>query len=464
MRILSLDYDPVYGDDSTRERFTGDTSVFDYDVVIWDPAASLHSYDSYNKYRGLPALTEHASVKAQNDVTRRRREFSDFVNAGRTLVVIVRPPQVCYIDNGKRTYSGTGRNRSTTTHVEPLDLLAAVPSETFKTEPAQGTRIELLKDGPIVTLMRKHQEFMGYDAILLEPPGTPLARVAGTDRVVASMLTAKNGGHLLLLPEFDFWVEPDDDDDEDAEARWSDAGHVFQQDLLAAVASLNGSLTAARPAWADSYATKPQRSLAQKVGEQQQRIEDARAQLAQLQQEHDMAQQRNQLFMGTGRSLELEVKGVLELLGGVVTEPEPGRDDWKVDFDGKRAVVEVKGVGKSAAEKHAAQLEKWVSADFEASGVMPKGLLVVNTWRDLALDERVDADFPAQMLPYCEARGHCLVTGLQLFVIREEIEQDDTKAKYWRDKILALSGVLQDVPDWRDHIEKSDLESAQEDV
>lgn len=143
------------------------------------------------------------------------------------------------------------------------------------------------------------------------------------------------------------------------------------------------------------------------------------------------------------------MRDVLELLGGTVTEPEPGRDDWKADFPEGKVVVEVKGVGKSAAEKHAAQLEKWVASAYEQSGTMPKGILVVNTWRETPLAERTKEDFPAQMLPYSEGRGHCLVTGLQLYLIRADVEAHPERAEHWRSALLRTSGVMTEPKDWR---------------
>lgn len=70
MRILSLDYDPVYGNDATRAGFPGDLSVFDYDVTIWDPAVSFRSYfNPYRqRYKSLPSLSEHESVQIVADL------------------------------------------------------------------------------------------------------------------------------------------------------------------------------------------------------------------------------------------------------------------------------------------------------------------------------------------------------------------------------------------------------------
>lgn len=457
MKLLSLDFDPVYGDDTTRSSFAADTSVYDYDVVIWDPAASFHDYYSqYTEYyQNLPALTDHESVRIIADCKRRRNEFSEFVKSGKTLVVIVRPPQECYVDTGKHTYSGTGRNRVTTRQVDRYDLWRALPIPATLTK-ASGERIEMQADGPITALLKQYQQHLSYEAVMTDVQGTAVAKVRGTERVVGSVLRSDGGGYIIMLPVVNLASEADNETgDEDGD--WLPDAPQFQLDLLAAIEQLTDTAGASRPAWAEDYATEDQEKLRGAVIEQQTKVESARAKLAKLQQQKSDAEACDQLFLGTGRILENQVRDVLELLGGQVTEPEPGRDDWKVAFPEGEAVVEVKGVSKSAAEKHAAQLEKWVASAYEETGTMPKGILVVNTWRETPLTKRTKEDFPAQMLPYSEGRGHCLVTGLQFFLMRAEVEKDQSRAEHWRKTLLTTSGVIP-TGDWRTVIRETKSE------
>ena len=457
MRLLSLDYDPVYKDAATRASFSSDVSAFDHDVVIWDPAASFREYTLWAElYQGLPSLPDSLSVTIRADVARRRAEFLEFIDSGRILMVFVRPPQQCYIDTGERTYSGTCPDRVTTTPLAKFDLLTALPVADCGFTRASGTRIAFDGDGPIVTLLRKYTDKLTYQAVMLNPPGAVVARVAGTNRIVSSIMRSRGGGYLILLPTINLEAELDEDDDDLFGApSWLPEAPEFQADLLTAIEQLSGSKTMSRPIWAEQYATDQQLLLRAEIVKQQGRVESARAKLAKLHRDKEQAESKDQLFLGTGRALELEVKRVLELLGGTVAEPEPGRDDWKVSFPEGEAVVEVKGVTKSAAEKHAAQLEKWVSAEMEKSGKPPKGILVVNTWREMPPDKRQAEDFPKQMLSYCESREHCLVTGLQLFVIQNHIERDPTRAEYWRRQIMKTSGPISGCEDWKSVIHLS---------
>ncbi|XRQ08904.1 hypothetical protein ACN3XK_72550 [Actinomadura welshii] len=412
----------------------------------------MQYYTAYTDfYRGLPSLSEDSSVRIQSDVGRRRDEFEEFIRSGRTLVVIARPPQLCYVDTGKREYSGTGKNRHTMRLVAQFDFLSAIPCE-LNSSPARGTRIELIGDGSIVNLLRKYKKYLGYEAVISKYPGSIIGRITGTDRVVSSIERRENEGHLILLPNVDLRLNEEVDEDEDP---YVEEAPNFQTDLLEAIGQLAGSTTQTRPAWMERYSTAQEKEIKAELVKQQRRIEAARKRLTKLQQKREAIEARDQLFLGSGRALELEVKKALEALGGQVTEPNPGRDDWKVSFPEGNAVVEVKGVGKSAAEKHAAQLEKWIAAELEETGKAPKGILVVNAWRDLPLNERTQDAFPSQMLPYCESRGHCLVTGLQLFVILANLEADPSQAEHWRKTVLATSGKLAGADNWRSVLDET---------
>lgn len=455
LRLLSLDFDPVYGESATRATFTGDVSVFDYDVVIWDPERTFSETTQYSdSYKGLPSLSETRSAELRSAVERRHSEFVGFLKAGRSLVVVLRPPQACYVATGQVEYSGTGRNARQTRIVTRLDLLDALPVDLGAISIGSGDRIEVLGDGPLPAFLRKYRADLTYAATVVAPTATALARVQGTDRAVSLHTTVDGGGLLFAIPDtvYDLEVNEDLEGDDEAELEWPERAAEFQTDLIASIEALTGQSEINRPAWADTYTTSAERAAREKVAKQQASVERARRALTKSQEELSRVEALNQLYLGTGRTLELQVRNVMAILGGTVREPEPGRADWHVDFGGTTAVLEVKGVTKSASEKNAAQLEKWVAGAFETSGVSPKGILVVNTWRDRPLAERIDVDFPAQMIPYSTARGHCLLTGLDLFVIASDIQRDSKQAERWRRKILTTAGRLDGVPDWRDFI------------
>ncbi len=52
----------------------------------------------------------------------------------------------------------------------------------------------------------------------------------------------------------------------------------------------------------------------------------------------------------------------------------------------------------------------------------PKGVLIVNAYREISPSERTEAPFPHQMLSYSHVRKHCLITTTQLLSIFLEIQ------------------------------------------
>lgn len=107
-----------------------------------------------------------------------------------------------------------------------------------------------------------------------------------------------------------------------------------------------------------------------------------------------------------------------------LTEAEKGRSDIIAQYNDTHVVAEIKGVTKSAAEKHAAQLEKWVSQYIEENETVPKALLIVNGFCETPVYNRTEEVFPNQMLKYCQSRGHALMTATQLLCLFIEIQQN----------------------------------------
>jgi hypothetical protein len=66
------------------------------------------------------------------------------------------------------------------------------------------------------------------------------------------------------------------------------------------------------------------------------------------------------------------------------------------------------------------------------------------------------------MLPYSEMRGHCLTTGLQLLIIRSDVEKNPEQAAFWRKEVMRTVGVLTVPEDWRSVIESQSIKEANE--
>ncbi len=123
------------------------------------------------------------------------------------------------------------------------------------------------------------------------------------------------------------------------------------------------------------------------------------------------------LLFSTGSDLEQIVEKVLTEIGYKSELTLDNRDDLIISNDKEIAVVEIKGVNGSAAESQAAQLMKWVSTYHAENEHNPKGILIVNTFRNKPYGDRTEKSFPNQMLPYCRQMKLCMLTTAQLLEI-----------------------------------------------
>jgi len=148
------------------------------------------------------------------------------------------------------------------------------------------------------------------------------------------------------------------------------------------------------------------------------------------------------LFSSDGKTLEDAVEYVFQDMGFETICPENNRDDLVIKSENNIAVIEIKGLTKSAAEKNAAQLQKWVSNYHVENNFNPKGILVVNTFKNEIIENRTKVDFPEQMLPYANQMNLCLISGLQLLCIYLDFKSKNLKKKKVIELFFKTVGVL----------------------
>ena len=452
MRFLSLgwtfDHDEVVNED-----FRSQISALDFDVVFWSPNGVIDEYTSRSTYQNLPSLTEDESAAAVKDTKRRRSELSEVLRLGRSIVVVTTPSQDCYVDSGQREYSGTGRNRLTTHLVRPHDFLTALPVD-IATAEAVGEKLSFVGEPPLDAYWRANRDFFYYAAYFESQPGRPWVVIDGTDRAVGSLLITDSGGILLFVPSL-----IDNDDPHDPLLLSREATFIESlKDLINTLRAETGEF--ALPGWADLYRTDKELGARELLGVAQASLAEAEALVSQSQLRLEESSRPKLLIAASGRSLELAVAEVFQLLGCDVASDESGRADLTLEWDSKVAVVEVKGVSGSAAEQHVAQLEKWASIHFEATGQQPKALLVVNAFRDRPLHERSDEVFPDQLLDYANARGHCLLSGVQMLGIRLKVEEQPDIAASIMQSLFDCVGTYPDFTDWSVFLAREEEEPA----
>jgi hypothetical protein len=471
MRLVSVGYN--FDDERVAEiKYDSPRTLLDFDVILWDPALAIpESAWEEDSFSGTTKLFEGRQVVRKNEsagigrmIHRRTTEMARLLTLGKVLVIFLPDSADFYLHTGETRNDGTAAKPRFTNIVGKQTLFAGLPVGIEITE-AEGDRFELKAGAPFASFWRSCGKFFAYRSYLTSQGAPPTLVIPGTDLPLART-EAVGDGTLILLPDFGetAWVEqtadnrdrssqsqaPDETDGEEEEDY--DFAPGFIDALVGLIEELRGTAADGPPTWTERY-------LLPGEGPSQENVNRAELQLAELltsidEQKTTLAvlQRTKSLFAGSGQGLEGEVRACFTRLGCRVEEGQPGRTDLIVHHGERVAVVEVKGVTGSGAEKHSAQLEKWVAEYYEDHEVHAKPILVVNSFRDKPLEER-GVTFPGQMLSYAESRGHCLITGLQLLGASLAFADDPDAGASILASLFDCVGVWPDYQDWTDFLD-----------
>ena len=402
---------------------------------------------------GAPIKEGEALRSLQSLLGQRRDEFDRFLLAGGTLVVLLDAPERYAEYVGLETRrSDAGGDQTVRVHAIRTTVAECLPVE-LTTTPLSGGVMESSTSGPFANFWARWGDVFTLRAAIEVPSGTGTVRVKGTDRTAAAVI--RHGpGTVVLLPDIQLdniamveesgsaLAEPVATADEDAWDEDSDnpAAVAFVDDIIEMVARTAG--TVALPAWADTVVLPGEQKARSRVTAAQSKVDEWTAEVAERRAAVQAIERRKGLLTASGDALEQLVDEALVALGFKVAAGEAGRVDRVIRLGERVAVVEVKGVKGSAKESNAAQLTKWV-ADYHAThDLQPKGILVVNAFRQTPLAERTQDPFPHQMLAYAaDQQRYCLVTTEQLLVMWLATEADPSRAAGFATGLLDCVGV-----------------------
>lgn len=400
-------------------------TLLQHDIVIWDPEQVLYGYRTGSDYNNAPCLTDDSSVAFVYDFSRRSRELLEFLGLGRVLVLFVPEPFHWSYATGETRNDGTPAKPRLIRLVNEVEVRDILPVDVDLVR-AQGEEFKLVSGPPFASFWKEVAEQFYFSGYFGEDLGQTLLTMAGTDRPVAALVEA-HGGTVLLLPQLGV-VEVDDsvldfgEDDPDYDEKYGAAQDEldahFHEKFVDALLVLHEELVQAGdevlPPWSENYLLPGEADAVNSTVAAQDGLARAKEAVETAQLSLLRLQRRKLLISGTGKALETQVHEALVELGCTVEEGDAGRTDRVATWGNKVAVIEVKGLTKSARESDAAQLEKWVSLYIEQHDRRPKAILAVSAWREVPLIDRTKSVFPNQMLKYAVAREHCLVETGQI--------------------------------------------------
>ena len=391
----------------TEVSFGEPISIFDFDAVFIRTSWIPYAYQREEKrYQGLHVLTKNSSVKIVSDFKRLKSELIDFLNSGRNVYLFMSRNENCYIYTGKNSQSGTGKNAVTTNYVNEFNCLSFLPIDIIPNY-VTGNKITVMGLEPYKQFFNSQKDVIYYAAYFDSDIGIPIAKVSKSDKAVSTVVEFGKG-KIIILPEY---MDADEYQNYD---KWQVCGRDYLNSLLELDRTLTTKDEHVFPKWTNKFLIPGEKDLKQDVIEKEKQIEAMQLIIEQKQKELLEMQKVKYLLFGSGVRLEETVKYIFTELGFNLLPTENGRADVCAMYEDKSIVCEIKGLTKSAGERNAAQLEKWAATFAEENNKVPKPILIVNAYKDIPLDERVEDAFPQQMIPYSTARHHCLMTTQQL--------------------------------------------------
>lgn len=446
MKIGFLGCYPEYEHKNTKYiKFSDSNTILEYDMVIIELEWLFDEYETSGNYNGISELTTHESSRIAIDMEKRKSEILEFLNSGRPVVVLNGNDEYRYRYTGEKQYSGTGRNTRITNIVKDIHPSEILPMK-LKSMKLEGTKTSL-NNKKINEFYKKYTDNFKFLTVYENvDKNNVLLNVKDTEKVV-SFIEKINKGAILFMPSLDF------------EKLTKEKGQKLEKqyfnDIYALFKSFNQNDDINLPEYSKKYLLPNEDNMIRdieadkiKLNELQKNIEEKELVLKET-------QENKIIFTGTGTMLEKKVVDELEQIGFKIIKYDENSidEDIIISYNGKVAIVEVKGVDGSSTEKHTSQTVKWKSIYHIEHDILPKGFLIVNAFKNKELEKRQDT-FPTQMLKYATQQEICLLTTIQIFNIKYFLKNNPDKTKEIVNELYSTNGIYNKFLEWNLNINK----------
>lgn len=410
--------------------FSDKVSYLDYDIAIINVSLILGQYKEMTKHENKPVLTKDSSLQINEDFFRLNEQIVELLKHGKNIYIFMGNNESFYFINDYRYIL--------------FDVYAFLPFD-IKVTRAHGERGVVCAKQPYVDFFRNIEVLNNYSAYF-DIDSSNILMELDADKILSAVMNYEKGKIILLpCPWFSNEIKE--------KLFWIDNG----ENIIEKIVELNERLCTTvddyvLPQWADSFKVLNEEEEERKLKQQKEELANIQRSIKEQEKTIEITKRYKTLLTSSGVQLEEIVKIVLSEIGFTLMEAEQGRSDIIAKYNEKNIVAEVKGVTKSAAEKHAAQLEKWVSQFIEEYNSIPKALLIVNGYCDLPLSDRLEDVFPNQMLKYSEKRGHCLITTTQLLCLFLDIKQNPETANRKIMELLESEGKYLQYQNYEDYL------------
>lgn len=425
---------------------SSDKTILEYDILLVDLENIFESFETRGEFNGFPRITEHDSMQLKIHLKKRKTEIKEFLESGKNVIVLGGNDDCVYCYTGNKDTSGTGRNAKTTYYVEDVHSLSLLP---IKISPLSlsGKKISY-KNKSIQESLKKYNNYFEYRTVYEDVNDNILMTIENTSKVIA-YYEQVGKGKILFLPDLSF--------NRKKTTMESRLEKKYYQDL-SNISKLLLNKDVELPIYSKNYLLPNEEIMINDINKAKEQLNKLLEDIDNKQQVLLDLQKQKIMFTGTGTQLEINSVEQFKDIGFSIIKynPDSVDEDIVIKFKDKIAVVEVKGISGSATEKHTSQIVKWKSEYHIENDVMPKGILLVNAFKDKGLESRQDY-FPNQMLKYATHQEICLLTTVQLYNIKKYLERKPEEREKIINEIYTTNGLYKNFGEWNLNIKKNEI-------
>lgn len=389
--------------------FDGKISLYDYDTIIIDSYIIFNQSDVKKDMFSDGLLINYQTAFNYALVfDNLRKKLTDLLNEGKNIYLILNQNDKIYYYNDYTRYD--------------FDYFSYLPID-FNCDICKGKEVVIEKKEPYFSFFSKIKEYISYDNIIKSSNIEKTLTTRNNDKIIGGFCNIEKG-KIIFIPKFNYSRLINFYSNQKNGTR----DKIFIKALLELENNLSTTVEEKLPEWTNGFYILNEKEILSQISDTKNEVKKLQDKLETQIKELELIRNYKYLLTATGKPLELIVKQVLKEIGFELLETEENRSDVIAKYKNMDIVAEIKGLTKSAAEKNAAQLEKWVSEFIEVNEKEPKAILIVNGYCNLPLNERKEPVFPNQMLGYAIKREQCLISTYQLLKLFIEIKENPDKA------------------------------------
>lgn len=415
----------------------------DADIILFVPKIPYYQLSEVNdgRYQGNYCYGPDGSFQLTADMNHWKKEISDSLKAGKTIFLLLSDKEIFYLDTGKRTHSGTGKNTRTTITVEDSHCYTFLPFSIGTIHSAKGNEVLFTGNPSFKNFYNNFKSHMNYEVYIedIPPTGTPIFTGKDKSKILGAIYKV-GAGHLVALPNMSYnrniFIDTKIDENGEEKKYWTNEALIFGKKLISNLIEIDEALRTTSnktppPAWVsdETFSTKKETKLRNDIKNKLETINKIKKDVETIEAELEKEIILKDLLYEQGKPLENAVMKAVQLLGYNAEHYDDGTlelDIVMTSSEGVRYIGECEGKdNKDIDINKYRQLVDSINADFHISPREEKafGILFGNPQRLLEPNKR-DLDFTKKCKSGANRDKIALVKTSDLFFIAKYLSEN----------------------------------------